>query len=88
MDNLSKLHEEYRSLNHPDSGYFECSCPILAETEKAICFDIDKTWMGNRPNGKWISKSQIKVIRFSVETDQVDDRYFIKNWLHDQIYGK
>lgn len=85
MKTLEEMDIKYRELNHPDSEYFQISNNILKETEKAICFDGDKTYTGCNETPIWIPKSQMIVIPFETVTDRCDNRYFAKNWLRSKF---
>ena len=80
-ENLNNKTMTYSELSKPNSGYFECQMPILAESAKAICFDADKTDSSHH-RGVWIPKSQMQVINATVASDT---RYFIKNWLYQKL---
>lgn len=72
-----KALESYRSLNGANSGYTEIQLPVLAETEKAICFD-NYTGYLNHTKPVWMPKSQMQIVDGGAEFGV---RYFVKNWL-------
>lgn len=77
---IDAVHTTYRRLSEQNSGYFECQLPVLHETEKAICFDADKSHLSNQHRGVWIPKSQMEILHMEVDT-----RYFIKSWLYSKL---
>jgi len=72
---------EYRVLSE-NSDYFEVQFSVLAETEKAICFDASRSDIGNRP--VWLPKSQMIIVDGG---NDFGKRYFAKRWFSIKIYG-
>lgn len=79
INTLKSAHDEYRRLNN-DNQYFECQLEIIAETEKAICFNNYRGYLPKK-QGVWIPKSQMQFI----EHKDFGRRVFIKNWLLSKL---
>ena len=75
-------HEQYRSLSANTAEYFECQLPVLSESEKAICFDADKSHLSDKHRGVWLPKSQIIILDLGKDSGI---RYFVKNWLYSKV---
>ena len=66
--------KKFNELSKDDSGYsLIMEVKIIAETTKAICFEIQK-------NDTWIPKSQIETVTINNE-----HFYFVRNWLYRKI---
>ena len=83
---IQDCHNQYQKLSQHGSGYFEIQLPIIAETERAICFDNSRSDLG-KPVPVWIPKSQMKVVEYELAEDFIfsqhsNNRHFAKNWLH------
>ena len=77
---MEALHEEYRILSSKTSEWIEVQLPILAETEKAICFDSCRADFGS--HAVWIPKSQMRILDLGEDSGI---RYFIKVWLYKKF---
>lgn len=74
--------EQYRKLSANTTEYFECQLPVVAETEKAICFDADRGHL-NKTKEVWLPKSQMVILDLGRNDGGI--RYFVKNWLYPKI---
>jgi len=70
----------YRDLQSDVYNYIEIQSEVIAETEKAICFDFSRSDIGQRP--VWVPKSQMQIVELGSDSGI---RYFIKVWLWNKI---
>lgn len=77
-----EVKEQYRKLSANTAEYFECQLPILAESEKAVCFDASQSHLSTNHKGVWLPKSQMIILDMGEDSNF---RYFVKNWLYAKI---
>lgn len=63
--------------------YSQVQLPVIAETEKAICFQVGISWI-DKGSPVWIPKSQMHiVIKTEVMLGEpfIDRRFYVATWL-------
>lgn len=75
-------HKYYNKLSDSNSGYIEIQLPVIQQSDKAICFDDDNSFLGNMQKKVWIPKSQVEIIDLGKDAGI---RYFVKKWLYSKF---
>lgn len=61
-------------------GYHQIQSKVIQETEKAICFNLNRSWI-HEGNLTWIPKSQMIIETMSLPNGDVDRIFYVKEWL-------